>query len=155
MTTPMRIPHVSIGRLFALVEVMGQTEGPDDVFRLGQALMLDLDELLPLLEAAKLLGWASVAGGDYRLTREGERVAHADSAERNRLLRRRVSGLPLIAAILRRLARGGRLSRETIVAPLRARLGESEAERQVDTAIDWGRHAELFDYDTAEGSFVR
>ena len=153
MTTPMRIPHVSIGRLFALVEVMDQTEGPDDVFRLGQALMLDLDELLPLLEAATLLDWASVAGGDYSLTAEGERVARADAGERNRLLRARVRGLPLIAAILRRLDRGERLSRETIVAPLRARLGAAEAERQVDTAVDWGRQAELFDYDADEGFF--
>lgn len=151
----MRIPHASIRRLFVLVEVMDRTEGPDDVFRLGQALMLDLDELLPLLEAARLLDWAWVTGGDYRLTPEGKRVAHADASERNRLLRARVRGLPLIAAIVRRLDRGERLSRETIVAPLRARLGEAEAERQVDTAIDWGRQAELFDYDSDEGFFIR
>jgi hypothetical protein len=106
MATLMRLPHVSVGRVFALIEVMDRTEGPDDVFRLGQALMLGLDKLLPLLEAVKLLGWASVTAGDYDLTAEGQR-------------------------------------------------GDVEAERQVDTAVDWGRQAELFDYDADEGFFRR
>lgn len=153
MTTPTRLPHVSIGRLFGLLEVMDQTEGPDDVFRLGQALMLGLDKLLPLLEAAELLGWASVVAGDYNLTREGQRVARADGGQRKLLLRAPVRRLPLIEAILRSLQSAGHVPREAIVAPLRARLGEAEAERQVDTAVDWGRHAELFDYDADEDFF--
>ena len=155
MTTRIRIPHVSIGRIFALVEVMDRTAGSDDVFRLGQALMLGLDKLLPLLEAAQLLGWACVVAGDYRLTQEGRRVARADSGQRTLLLQAPVRSLPLIGAILRSLESSGRVSREAILAPLRARLGEAEAERQVDTAVDWGRQAELFDYDADEGFFLR
>ena len=30
-----------------------------------------------------------------------------------------------------------------------------EAERQLDTAIQWGRYAELFSYDDNEGVFMR
>ena len=153
MTTPTRLPHVSIGSLFDLIEVMDETAGPDDVFRLGQALMLGLDALLPLLEAVKLLGWASLVGGDYDLTEDGERVARANSGQRKLILQDSVRGLPLIAAILLGLEREHYVSREAIVAPLRARLGDAEAERQVDTAVDWGRHAELFDYDADEGFF--
>ena len=155
MVTPIHLPHVSVGRIFALIEVMDQTEGPDDVFRLGQALMLGLDKLLPLLEAVKLLGWACVKAGDYDLTAEGQRVARAEAGERTLLLRDRVRRLPLVADILRSLGTGALLSREAIVAPLRARLGDVEAERQVDTAVDWGRQAELFDYDADEGFFHR
>jgi NitT/TauT family transport system ATP-binding protein len=155
MTKSQRLPHVSIGELFGLVEVMDRAQGPDDVFRLGQALMLGVDALLPLLEAVKLLGWASVAGGDYSLTEHGERVARVDAAQRKLLVRSSVRGLPLIAFILRSLERADHVSREAIVAPLRARLGEEEAERQVDTAVDWGRQAELFDYDADEGFFHR
>ena len=155
MATPMHLPHVSVGRIFALIEAMDQTEGPDDVFRLGQALMLGLDKLLPLLEAVKLLGWATVTTGDYDLTAEGERVARAEPGPRRRLFRDRVLRLPLIAGILRSLESGAPVSREEIVAPLRAKLGEVEAERQVDTAVDWGRQAELFEYDADERFFTR
>jgi NitT/TauT family transport system ATP-binding protein len=153
MTTPSRLPHVSIARLFGLLEVMDGTDGRDDVFRLGQALRLGLDKLIPLLEAAELLGWASVATGDYRLTSEGRRVARADGGQRKLLLRAPVRKLPLIGAILSALESAGRVSREAVLSPLRARLGEPEAERQIDTAVDWGRHAELFDYDADEDYF--
>jgi NitT/TauT family transport system ATP-binding protein len=155
MTKPERLPHVSIGELFGLVEVIDQTPGPDDVFRLGQALLLGVDELLPLLEAVELLGWVSVDAGDYRLTECGQRVARAAAGQRKVLLRDRVRRLPLIAFILRSLKRSLRVSREAIAAPLRASLGEAEAERQLDTAVDWGRQAELFDYDADEGFFHR
>ena len=30
-----------------------------------------------------------------------------------------------------------------------------EAERQVDTAVNWGRWAELFDYDADDACFLR
>lgn len=153
MTKPTRLPHVSLARLFGLLEVMDRADGPADVFRLGQALTLGLDKLLPLLEAAELLGWAAVAAGDYSLTKAGRSVARSDSGQRKLLLRSPLRRLPLIEAILRCLEGSGRTSREAIVAPLRARLGEAEAERQVDTAVDWGRQAELFDYDADEDYF--
>ena len=149
------LPDVSIGRLFALLEVMDRSNGPDDVFRLGQALRLDLAGLVPLLDAAKLLGWACVKGGDYDLTPEGQRVARARSHERKQLFRARVRELPLIATILRALAGRPEVAAETILGPLRERLGEGEARRQVQTAVDWGRHARLFDYDADEGFFHR
>lgn len=154
MKTPAPLPHVSVGRLFGLIQVMDRTEGPDDVYRLGQALRLALDELLPLLEASQLLGWASVVAGDYDLTPKGRRVARADASERKALFRERVRTLPLLATILRALQKDERVPRETIARPLQALFGEAEAERQVDTAVDWGRYAELFDYDADEGCFL-
>lgn len=155
MTKTMRLPHVSLGRLFSLIEVMDQTDRPDDVFRLGQTLMLGLDELLPLLEAATLLGWVTLITGDYFLTEDGRSVARADVRQRRRLVRGRVRTLPLIASILLALEQSRTVPREAVLAPLRGRLGALEAERQVDTAVDWGRGAELFDYDADGGVFFR
>jgi NitT/TauT family transport system ATP-binding protein len=34
-------------------------------------------------------------------------------------------------------------------------FSRKRAERQIDTAIDWGRYAELFDYDADAQHFVR
>jgi NitT/TauT family transport system ATP-binding protein len=150
-----RLPHVSLARLFSLIEVMDQTDGPDDVFRLGQTLMLGLDELLPLLEAARLLGWVTVIAGDYDLTEDGRTVARAEVSQRKRLVRSRVRTVPLIASILGALEKGREIPREAVVAPLRPAFGKAEAERQVDTAVDWGRGAELFDYDADGGVFFR
>jgi len=149
------LPHATVGRLFGLIEAMAETPGPDDLYRLAERLRLALDDLHPLLEAARLLGWARVERGDYDLTHEGQRLAAATVAERKALFRERVRGLPLIASILRALAVSAPVSRDTALAGLRLQVAPPEAERQVDTAIDWGRWAELFDYDADETCFLR
>ena len=149
------LPHVPLGRLFGLIEVMAQTPGPDDLFRLADRLRLRLDELHPLLEAARLLGWARVGEGDYDLTDEGQEVAAAGVAERKVLFRARVRGLPIVASILGALETGAPVPRETILEQLRSHVPPSEAERQVDTAVNWGRWADLFDYDADDACFLR
>jgi NitT/TauT family transport system ATP-binding protein len=148
------LPHVPLGRLFGLIETMAATPGPDDLYRLAERLRLGLDELHPLLEAAHLLGWARVERGDYDLTDEGRGVASAGVVERKRLFRERVRGLPIVASILDALARGAPVPRETILAELRTHVPGPEAERQVDTAVNWGRWADLFDYEADDACFV-
>ncbi len=155
ITSPTPLPHVPLGRLFGLIEAMAETPGPDDVFRLAGRLSLQLDELLPLLEAAQLLSWAHVENGDYDLTEEGRRIADGSLAERKTLFRERVRTLPLMAAVLEALARRKRVSRESIAARLRGAHGAVEAEKQLDTAINWGRWAELIDYDSDQACFLR
>jgi len=152
---PALLPHATVGRLLGLIDAMAETPGPDDLYRLAERLRLPLDELHPLLVAARLLGWARVAHGDYDLTGEGRRVAAATVAERKTFFRARVRDLPLVASILRALAADTPVSRETVLAGLRPQVAPSEAERQVDTAIDWGRWAELFDYDADDACFLQ
>lgn len=154
MTSPAPLPHANVGGLLGLVEAMAATPGRDDLFRLAERLRLQLDELHPLVEAARLLGWAHVEQGDYDLTAEGRRVAAASLAERKQLFRDRVRALPLVSGILDALARRRRVTREQVLGPLRRALGAPEAERQVDTAVNWGRWAELFDYDADDACFL-
>jgi NitT/TauT family transport system ATP-binding protein len=151
---PALLPHAVVGRLLGLIDAMAETPGPDDLYRLAGRLRLPLDELHPLLEAARLLRWARVERGDYDLTTEGRRVAEGGVPERKALFRERVRSLPLVDSILRALARGP-VPRETILQGLRPHVTGPEAERQVDTAISWGRWAELFDYDADDACFLR
>ena len=153
MRSPL-LPHVPLGGLFGLIEAMAETPGPDDLYRLAERLRLPLDELHPLLQAARLLGWARVEGGDYDLTVEGCRVAEASVGERKALFRERVRGLPLIATIRAALGAGQPVPREAILAELHGHVPPAEAERQVDTAVNWGRWADLFDYDADETCFL-
>jgi len=148
------LPHVPLGRLFGLIEAMAETPGPGDLYLLAERLRLRLDELHPVLEAARLLGWARVERGDYDLTDEGRRVAEAGVADRKALLRERVRGLPLIANILEALGAGAPVPREAILETLRGQVPPPEAERQVDTAVNWGRWADLFDYDADDACFL-
>jgi NitT/TauT family transport system ATP-binding protein len=148
------LPHATVGRLLGLIDAMAETPESDDLYRLAERLRLRLDELHPLVEATRLLGWAKVAKGDYDLTGEGRRVAEATVSERKVLFRGRVRELPLIASILRALEAGAPVSRESVLAQLHSHVAPREAERQVDTAVSWGRWAELFDYDADEACFL-
>jgi NitT/TauT family transport system ATP-binding protein len=42
--------------------------------------------------------------------------------------------------------RDGRISKEFVLDILDEHFSASEAERQFDTLVDWGRYAQLFDY---------
>jgi NitT/TauT family transport system ATP-binding protein len=152
---PALLPHATVGRLLGLIDAMAETPGTDDLYRLAERLRLPLDALHPLVLAARLLGWARVERGDYDLTSEGRRVAAATVAARKVLFRERVRDLPLVASILRAVESGVPVPRETVLAGLRPQVAPPEAERQVDTAVDWGRWAELFDYDADLGCFLR
>jgi NitT/TauT family transport system ATP-binding protein len=113
----------------------------------------ELDDLLPLLAAARLLGWATVHKGRYDLTEEGRRMADADEAGRKPLFRKRAREAPLLRMVLQALeaAAGRPVPREAILASLSGVFSGAEAARQFDRAVDWGRYGELFDYDAEAG----
>jgi NitT/TauT family transport system ATP-binding protein len=61
--------------------------------------------------------------------------------------------IPLIARIVAALRsiRNKTLPMEFFLDLLDEYFGEDEARRQLQTAIDWGRYAELFTYDATTG----
>jgi NitT/TauT family transport system ATP-binding protein len=44
--------------------------------------------------------------------------------------------------------RDGRISKDFLVDILDEHFSASEAERQFETLVDWGRYAQLFEYDS-------
>lgn len=150
------LPHATIGRLMGLLETMRETPGSDDVARLAQALHLELDDLLPLVNAAELLGFARVDDGEYDLTEEGTRVADAEEKERKQIFRNAAARLPFLQTIMEMLdSSDGQVPREEVLAKIPRRFSRKSAERQIDTAVEWGRYAELFDYDLEARHFVK
>jgi NitT/TauT family transport system ATP-binding protein len=156
MTTP-ALPDVTIGRLMGLLETIRDTPGPDDMYRLAGSLQLELDDLVPLVDAAELLGLISLHEGDYDLTDLGRRMADAEEKERKEVFRERARDVPLLRLIAEHLAasENGKVPREEIRHAMHGHFSRKRAERQIDTAIDWGRYAELFDYDADAQHFVR
>jgi NitT/TauT family transport system ATP-binding protein len=157
MTHVPALPDVTIGRLMGLLEVMRDTPGPDDMYRLAGSLQLELDDLVPLVDAAELLGLIEVRDGDFELTEAGRRMADAEEKERKALFRERARNVRLLQLIVTKLqeSENGQVPREEIRRAMPGRYSRKRAERQIDTAIDWGRYAELFDYDADAQHFVR
>ena len=122
--------------------------GRVDLYRMGGDLVLELDDLLPIVETGDLLGFITVHEGDLLLTPLGRAYADATILARKAIIAGRVLRLPIIGWIYETLQRddNGRVARDYFHDKLQADFGD-EAEEQLDIAISWGRQAELFAYD--------
>ncbi|MDR7490686.1 MAG: nitrate/sulfonate/bicarbonate ABC transporter ATP-binding protein [Armatimonadota bacterium] len=148
------LPHITINDLAGLLEHLAQAPGGRaDLYRLEDGLSVDPDHLLRLTEAAELLGFATVAQGDISLTPLGETFAEASIPGRKEIFAARLRRLPLVQWLLGLLRAAPRqqLAWEVVRAALELELPAAEAERQLETLVDWGRYAELVVYDDATG----
>lgn len=147
------LPHAPIERVRGLLEYLKEVPGGrEDLYKLGGPLGYELDDLLPVTEAAKRLGLVRIVAGDIELTPEGQALAVAEEPERKKRLGRHLRKLSLIADIRRALGRSpdGRVPRARFLERLRDGFSEAEAERQLATALDWARYGEVFDADADE-----
>lgn len=150
------LPEASINDLAGLLEHLAELPGDRaDIYRLAAALGVDTDHLLRLIEAAEVLGFATVAQGDVMLTTLGETFAEASILGRKAIFAARLRRVPLFRWLLTllRASRGQRLNREVIHTALELEFPHDIAEQQIEIAIDWGRYAELLAYDDADEMF--
>ncbi|HXG52681.1 MAG TPA: AAA-associated domain-containing protein [candidate division Zixibacteria bacterium] len=146
------LPNAQLSALTGLLEKLVDEGGRVDLFRISEDLVLELDDLLPIVESGDLLGFISVREGDLLLTPLGRAYADATILGRKAIIAGRVLRLPTIAWIYETLQQDDdrRVAWEYFHDQLQADFGE-RAEKQLDIAISWGRHAELFAYDDAAG----
>jgi NitT/TauT family transport system ATP-binding protein len=147
-----RLPNASVQQLPGLVDTLTEApyHGRADLPHLADEENLDMDELFPLIETLQLLGFAHVSGGDIELTPLGRAYAEADMLARKQIFAEAlIKQVPLAAHIRRVLDErpGHRAPAARFLRELEDYLSEEEAERVLDTVIDWGRHAEIFAYD--------
>jgi NitT/TauT family transport system ATP-binding protein len=151
------LPHTHAAAIAGLVERVAEEGGRQDLYRLGEELGVEVDEFLPAIEAAEALGFVEVHTGDIHLTPLGQTFADASILTRKEIFRQRVRQIPIIRWIYDRVmeAPDGLVEAQDVLTYLRNFFSDDEAPRQLDTAIDWGRYAELFVYDEVKGRIMR
>ena len=152
------LPHARVGGIAGLIELLHDRGGREDLFRLSEELVMDVEDLLPILEACVLLGFAWLKEGDVQITPQGVRFADADIQHRKELFREaaleHVTILRQIDSILKRKSDHS-MSDEFFHDILDEHFAEDEVRRQFETAMNWGRYAEIFDYDREHGRLVQ
>jgi NitT/TauT family transport system ATP-binding protein len=145
------LPHARAGGISGLLEIQIRQGETDSVVQLARRLRLDVDEMLPILDAAALLGFAEVAGGGVRLTEAGREFARADILRSKEIFREQVlARAPMVATVYQTLKEQGAMRADFFLDILDEHYPDEEAERQFGTLVDWGRYAELFEYDAQE-----
>jgi NitT/TauT family transport system ATP-binding protein len=150
------LPHVRPGGLAGLLEMLPEPGQHTDLYKLSSDLGLEIDELLPVVEAGALLGFLTVKEGDVEMTALGQRFANADILNQKVYFREAaVRKVALIDRIRRALDAkpDHRVPDEFFHDFLDEHFSEEEVHRQMETAILWGRYSELFDYDAKQKRF--
>jgi NitT/TauT family transport system ATP-binding protein len=145
------LPHATGGGMAGLLEFLHDRGGKEDLYHLAEELLMEVDDLFPIVDAAVLLGFAESTQGDVQITAAGKEFAEADIATRKRIFRdallRHVTLIQQIRNALERKS-DKTVPLEFFRDVLDEHLPQEEVHRQIDTALNWGRYAELFTYDS-------
>jgi NitT/TauT family transport system ATP-binding protein len=146
-----KLPHSRPGGVAGMLELLIDRNGEEDMYHVAEDLLLEVDDLLPILQAATLLGFASVREGDVAITPEGRSYAEADIPTRKALFRK--AALDRVALLQQ--IRSALINKSDHSMPLEffrdlldEHVSAEETNLQVETALDWGRYADIFTYDS-------
>ena len=146
-----RLPHARPGGIAGLLELLNDRGGKEDLYHVADELQMEVDDLLPIVEAAVLLAFATSDKGVAEITPAGKAFAEADISTRKDLFREAVLGnVSLFKQIYNVLQ-----SKSDHAMPLEffrdildEHYARDETQLQIETALDWGRYADIFEYDS-------
>ena len=141
------LPHARPGGIGGLLELVNDRGGKEDLYHVAEELRMEVDDLLPIVEAATLLGFAKLDKGDLEITAQGKQFAEGDIATRKTLFREAtLARVPLLQQMYDALA--GKSDHTMPLEFFRDILDEhfsrEDVQRQIDTALDWGRYGDIF-----------
>jgi NitT/TauT family transport system ATP-binding protein len=145
------LPHARRGAIAGLLELLNDRGGQEDLYRVAEELRMDVDDLLPIVEASTLLSFAKSDKGDVEITPKGKAFAEADISMRKRLFREAA----LANVALLQQMNGALASRSDHSMPLEffrdiltEHFSADDVQSQIETALNWGRYGDLFTYDS-------
>jgi NitT/TauT family transport system ATP-binding protein len=151
------LPHARPGGVAGLLEFLLDKNGREDIYHLADDLAFEIDDLLPIVDAAHLLGFLTIEEGDAAITPAGANFANAEIRLQKELFREAALEHILLLRQIRRALEtksDHTVPEEFFLDMLDEQFSEEESKRQVETAVNWGRYAELFDFDASRRRFT-
>jgi len=145
------LPHATAGGMAGLLEFLNDRGGREDLYHLAEELLMEVDDLFPIVDEAVMLGFAESTQGDVQITAAGKEFAEADITTRKKLFRDAVlSHVTLIQQIRNALERKSdrAVPLEFFRDVLDKHFSQEDVQHQLDAALNWGRYAEIFTYDS-------
>ena len=144
------LPHARPGGMAGLLELLNDRGGKEDLYHLAEDLLMEVDDLFPIVEEAVLMGFAKATEGDVEITPEGKAFAEADISTRKRMFREAIlANVPLMQQVRCVLEQksDGAVPLEFFRDVLDEHFSQDEVQKQIETMLNWGRYSEIFTYD--------
>ncbi|HTW77530.1 MAG TPA: AAA-associated domain-containing protein, partial [Thermoplasmata archaeon] len=147
---PTSYPKCTPTEMQGLLVLLSGHKGSEDVAMLADDLDLEIDEILPSLDFAEVLGLVKVRDGRATFTELGQRYIGASIRERKTILRDQLRRTTLFRTLLRALesAPERRLTDDQLLQIVS--VTSATADEAVQNIVNWGRYTGLFRYDPEE-----
>lgn len=146
---PMLIPNVHIGVMSGLLEMIDDNNGEMDIYQLGGDLMMEIDDLLPNIEGLTILDFVKVNEGDIFITDLGKAFVEADTDESKIIFKTQLEKISTFRLVMNVLGnkKNHTMKEEFFKEIFLRHFPGDEVENVMDSIINWGRYAEMFNYD--------
>jgi hypothetical protein len=147
---PTSYPKCSPTEMQGLLVLLNSHKGSEDVALLADDLDLEIDEILPALDFAEVLGLLHVKGGRATFTDLGRRYIAASIRDRKAILREQLRRTTLFRTLLRALdsAPEHQLTDDQLTQLVS--VTSAPGDDAVQNIVNWGRYAELIRYDAED-----
>ncbi|MGA8302600.1 MAG: AAA-associated domain-containing protein [Thermoplasmata archaeon] len=151
---PTSYPKCSPTEMQGLLVLLNSHKGSEDVALLADDLDLEIDEILPAIDFAGVLGLVRVVDGRATFTELGRRYVASTIRDRKAILRDQLRKTTLFRALLRALesAPDHQLTDEQLTQLIS--VTAATADEAVQNIVNWGRYAELLRYDADQHLLV-
>jgi hypothetical protein len=151
---PTSYPKCSPTEMQGLLVLLNTHKGSEDVALLADDLDLEIDEILPSLDYASVLGLVKVTDGTASFTDLGKRYVASTIRDRKAILREQLRKTTLFKKLLQALegAPDHQLTDEQLTHLFS--VTPAPADESVQNIVNWGRYAELVRYDAVRHVLV-
>lgn len=146
---------VGMSHVRGIVKIIKENGGRISISKLAEESEEDVDDLLPLLEASKLLGFISITRSDVKLTPRGERLI---TGATRAIIRESLSKIEPFKSTIKALSGGSKTTPE-LFEYLRSKdvypeEGEHSSETLLKLLLAWGVRSKLLSYDEENETWV-
>ena len=147
------IPGVPVGRMVGLLEILHRNQETINLYELSARIGTDFGETIAIVKAAEMLDLVDTPKHDVTMTELGWYFLAAPIPARKTLFKNQILQLSIFQLIRRWLdeSQDGRIREADILEELAAILPYDRPETLFAAVIDWGRYAEIIDYDQRSG----
>jgi NitT/TauT family transport system ATP-binding protein len=146
----MIFPKATISEIIGLLEAVNDAGGIEDAARLASDFDLELDEILPSIDGAELLGFVKVTDGNIELTADAQKLLDSGIRERKKFIRDKVAEVEIIKELRSKVKEREehRMSKRETLDFLQKNISTSDIEKYFRIIINWTRHAGLIGYNS-------